>query len=61
MSFSWYISGILTIIPWGTADLFYKKGTDPGIDDSHLKIVVMVALVMGYAGNVWLKKMGLAV
>lgn len=57
MSFSWYISGILTIILWGTADLFYKKGTDPRDRYSHLKIVVMVALVMGMQAIFELNKM----
>ena len=57
MSFSWYISGIITIILWGTADLFYKKGTDPGDRYSHLKIVVMVALVMGTQAMFELNKM----
>ena len=57
MSFSWYISGILTIILWGTADLFYKKGTDPRDRYSHLKIVVMVALVMGMQAMFELNKM----
>ena len=31
----------------GVADLYYKKGTDPDDQLSHLKIVVMVGLVMG--------------
>ncbi|HZJ56960.1 MAG TPA: DMT family transporter [Clostridia bacterium] len=58
MSISWYISGIITIVLWGTADLFYKRGTDPGDRYSHLKIVVMVGLVMGTQAMFELNKMG---
>lgn len=32
---------------WGSADLFYKKGTDENDRYSHLKIAVWVGLVMG--------------
>ena len=32
---------------WGSADLFYKKGTDEDDRYSHLKIAVWVGLVMG--------------
>jgi len=47
MIFSWYVSALFTIFFWGVADLYYKKGTDPDDQLSHLKIVVMVGLVMG--------------
>ena len=32
---------------WGSADLFYKKGTDENDRYSHLKIAVWVGLAMG--------------
>lgn len=57
MSISWYISAIITILFWGIADLFYKKGTDPNDRYSHLRIVIMVALVMGIQAVFELNKM----
>ncbi len=57
MSISWYISAIITILFWGIADLFYKKGTDPNDRYSHLRIVIMVALAMGIQAVFELKKM----
>lgn len=57
MIFSWYISAVLTILLWGTADLFYKKGTDPNDRYSHLRIVIMVGLVMGIQAVFELNKM----
>ncbi len=47
MEVSWYISAIMTIVLWGIADVFYKKGTDPKDRYSHLRIVIMVGLIMG--------------
>ena len=58
MGFSWYTSAILTIIFWGIADIFYKKGTDPKDKHSHLRIVVMVGFVMGIQAMFELNKMG---
>lgn len=58
MIFSWYTSAIITIFLWGTADLFYKKGTDPNDRYSHLRIVFMVGLVMGIQAIYQLYKMG---
>ena len=43
----WFIFAIISLISWGTADLFYKMGTDPKDKYSHYKIVIMVGLVMG--------------
>ncbi len=57
MFFSWYISAMFTIVFWGIADLFYKKGTDPKDKYSHLRIVIMVALVMGIQSMFELNKM----
>ncbi|NLJ40310.1 MAG: DMT family transporter [Clostridiales bacterium] len=58
MIFSWYVSAIITILFWGIADVFYKKGTDPEDRYSHLKIAVMVGLVMGIQAIFELNKMG---
>jgi drug/metabolite transporter (DMT)-like permease len=57
MIFSWYTSAILTILFWGVADIFYKKGTDPKDKNSHLRIIVMVGLVMGIQAMFELNKM----
>lgn len=57
MNFSWYTSAILTILFWGVADLFYKKGTDSKDRYSHLRIIVMVGFVMGVQAMFELQKM----
>ena len=43
----WFFCAILTVLAWGGADLFYKKGACPNERYSHLKTTVMVGLVMG--------------
>ncbi len=43
----WFIFALLTMLAWGTADLFYKKGADDSERYSHLKTSIMVGLVMG--------------
>ncbi len=43
----WFIYALLTMLAWGAADLFYKKGADDGEKFSHLKTSMMVGLVMG--------------
>ena len=58
MVFSWYTSAILSILLWGIADLFYKKGTDPKDKHSHLRIVTMVGMVMGIQAIFELSKIG---
>ena len=57
MIFSWYTSAVMTILLWGIADLYYKKGTDPNDRYSHLRIVVMVGLIMGIQAFFELYKM----
>lgn len=46
----WFLFALLTTLSWGTADLFYKMGSDDKDKYSHLKIGVMVGLVMGVHG-----------
>ena len=46
----WFLFAFLTSLAWGTADLFYKKGSDVKDRYSHIKIVIMVGLVMGLHG-----------
>lgn len=57
MIFSWYTSAVFTIVLWGIADVFYKKGTNPKDKYSHLRIIVMVGLVMGIQAMFELRKM----
>ena len=44
---SWLFFAIATAAFWGIAELFYKKGAQPGEKYSHLKICVWVGIVMG--------------
>lgn len=46
----WFLFALVTTLAWGTADLFYKKGSDSDDKYSHIKIVIMVGLVMGLHG-----------
>ena len=43
----WFLFAIVSVLAWGTADLFYKKGSEPKDRYSYLKIVIMVGAVMG--------------
>ncbi len=43
----WFVYALLTMLAWGAADLFYKKGADDTERYSHLKTSIMVGLVMG--------------
>lgn len=55
----WFIFALLTTLSWGTADLFYKKGSDSKDPYSHLKIGIMVGLVMGIHGIIYLFAKGI--
>ncbi len=43
----WFVYSLLTMLAWGAADLFYKKGADETERYSHLKTSIMVGFVMG--------------
>ncbi len=43
----WFLFALLTMLAWGAADLFYKRGADDTERYSHLKTSMMVGLVMG--------------
>ncbi len=43
----WFVFALITFLAWGTADLFYKKGSAETERFSHLKTSIMVGLVMG--------------
>lgn len=51
---NWFVISLITMLCWGMADLFYKKGTDENDNYSHLKIAVWVGLVMGVCALVLL-------
>lgn len=50
----WFLFAILTTFSWGVADLFYKKGSDSNDKYSHVKIGIMVGLVMGIHGILYM-------
>ncbi|MFD1465203.1 EamA family transporter [Lapidilactobacillus mulanensis] len=52
----WFLPALITLLAWGTADLFYKLGNNERDKYSALKTVVMVGLVMGLhvIGYYWL-------
>lgn len=43
----WFAASILSILAWGTADLFYKKGNNVADRYSATKTTIIVGLVMG--------------
>ena len=43
----WFIYALITMLAWGAADLFYKRGADPEDRHSHLWTSAAVGLVMG--------------
>ncbi len=43
----WFIFALITFLAWGTADLFYKKGSVETERFSHLKTSIIVGFVMG--------------
>jgi len=44
---TWFLFALVCMLGWGSADLFYKKGTEEDDRYSHLKIAVWVGIVMG--------------
>lgn len=55
---NWFFFALLTMLAWGAADLFYKKGADEEDRYSHLKTSVMVGVVMGIHAIFMLIKSG---
>ncbi len=51
---SWFFLSAVCMLGWGSADLFYKLGTDEEDRYSHLKLAVWVGLVMGAVSAVLL-------
>lgn len=50
----WFLFALLTTLSWGVADLFYKKGADSKDKYSTVKIGIMVGLVMGIHGFLYM-------
>lgn len=50
----WFLFALLTTLSWGTADLFYKKGSDNDDKYSHIKIGIIVGIVMGIHGAIYM-------
>ncbi|TAH67858.1 MAG: hypothetical protein EWM47_08650 [Anaerolineaceae bacterium] len=50
----WFLFALLTTLSWGVADLFYKKGADSKDKYSTIKIGIMVGLVMGLHGILYM-------
>ncbi|MFD1175438.1 EamA family transporter [Paenibacillus puldeungensis] len=55
----WFLFALLTAFAWGGADLFYKKGSDSNDRYSHIKIIIMVGLVMGIHGTIYMLSKGI--
>lgn len=56
----WFLFALLTTLSWGVADLFYKKGADSKDKYSTMKIGIMVGLVMGIHGILYMLIEGIA-
>lgn len=50
----WFVFAIITTLSWAFSDLFYKKGAVPSDKTSHLKTAIMVGLVMGLHGFLYM-------
>jgi len=50
----WFLFALLTTLSWGAADLFYKKGSDSNDKYSHIKIGIIVGIVMGIHGALYM-------
>lgn len=50
----WFLFALLTTLSWGVANLFYKKGADSKDKYSTVKIGIMVGLVMGIHGFLYM-------
>lgn len=56
----WFLFAVLTTLSWGTADLFYKKGSDSNDKYSHVKIGIMVGIVMGIHSVIYMLTKGIS-
>lgn len=56
----WLIMALFTLILWGIADLFYKKGNNENDKYSHLKTGMLVGFVMGIHAIIYMIAKGLS-
>ena len=56
----WLLMAILTLLLWGIADLFYKKGNDEKEKYSHLKTGMIVGFVMGLHAIIYMIVKGIS-
>lgn len=56
----WLIMAITTLLLWGIADLFYKKGNQKEEKYSHLKTGMLVGFVMGIHAIIYMIVKGLS-
>lgn len=50
----WFTFSLLTALAWGGSDLFSKMGTNPKDKYSHWRMIIMVGLVMGIHGFLYM-------
>ncbi len=55
----WLLMAIVTLLLWGIADLFYKKGNNEKDKYSHLKTGMLVGFVMGIHAVIYMIVKGL--
>ena len=55
----WLIMAIVTLLLWGIADLFYKKGNNEKDKYSHLKTGMLVGFVMGIHAVIYMLAKGI--
>ncbi|WMJ83201.1 EamA family transporter [Oscillospiraceae bacterium LTW-04] len=56
----WLVFAIITTFSWAFSDLFYKKGAVISDKASHIKTVIMVGLVMGLHGLLYMIVKGIS-
>lgn len=56
----WLVMAIVTLLLWGIADLFYKKGNSEKDKYSHLKTGMLVGFVMGIHAIIYMIVKGLS-
>lgn len=56
MEFTWFSCAVLATLCWGWSDVFFKKGTDPTDEYSHLRILGMIGIIMGMQAFIELNK-----
>ena len=56
----WLVMAIVTLLLWGIADLFYKKGNNEKDKYSHLKTGMLVGFVMGIHAIIYMIVKGLS-